>query len=252
MVLRLKGLFLKKSSVARHERLLDLGIKRGAPQLFHDRERYRHQLECNPLDLISSLQMSAKKLTGRFGYAALFALFFMICSGLPSVAVGAENSSPGKSDTLDNGRAEQEVGPSAKISSETVRSYINWIIQQTGWPATGIPPIKMTSFAHLRELAGLSSDVEWIRPAAFYSKSDHLIYLADSWNKDNVVDQSILVHELVHHLQIEDHIQFACWGRYEAQAYELQIQWLRSQGVKDPHNLLHASKASIESLAECP
>jgi hypothetical protein len=155
-------------------------------------------------------------------------------------------------DTPDNGRAEQEVGPSAKISSETVRSYINWIIQQTGWPATGIPPIKITSFAHLRELSGLSSDVEWIRPAAFYSTSDHLIYLAESWNKDNLVDKSILFHELVHHLQIEDHIQFACWGRYEAQAYELQIQWLRSQGVKDPHNLLHASKASIESLAECP
>jgi len=76
--------------------------------------------------------------------------------------------------------------------------------------------------------------------------------LADNWNKIDLIDQSILVHELVHHLQLEDHIQFACWGRYEVQAYELQIQWLLTQGVKDPHNLLHASKASIDSLAECP
>ena len=183
-------------------------------------------------------------------FAGLFAL--VIWSALPSAAVRAENSSPAKFDTPDNRRPEQDVSSPVKISSETARGYINWIIQQTGWPTADIPPVKITSFAHLRELSGLSSDAEWIRPAAFYSKSQHLIYLADSWNKDDLVDQSILVHELVHHLQIEDHIQFACWGRYEAQAYELQVQWLRTQGVKDPNNLLHASKASIESLAECP
>ena len=156
--------------------------------------------------------------------------------------MGAENSPGAKADTA----------PSVNISSETVRSYIDWITQQTGWPAADVPPIKITSFAHLRELSGLSNDAEWIRPAAFYSRSEHLIYLADNWNKDNLVDQSILVHELVHHLQLEDHIQFACRGRLEAQAYELQIEWLRAQGVKDPHFLLHASKTSIDSLAECP
>jgi hypothetical protein len=196
--------------------------------------------------------MRAKKFGALVSYAASFSLLFVIWSALPSVTMGAENSPPAKSDTPNNVHAEQEIGLSAKISSETVRSYINWIIQQTGWPTAGVPPIRVTSFAHLRELSGLSSDVEWIRPAAFYSKSEHLIYLADGWNKDDLVDQSILVHELVHHLQIEDHIQLACWGRYEAQAYELQIRWLRTQGVKNPHNLLHASKASIETLAECP
>jgi hypothetical protein len=180
-------------------------------------------------------------------------LFLLVIWTPPlSVTVGAENTHPAKSDTLHNEHAEQEIAPSVKISSETVRSYLDWIIQQTGWPAAGVPPIRVTSFAHLRELSGLSSEAEWIRPAAFYSKGERVIYLADSWNKDDLVDQSILVHELVHHLQIEDQIQFACWGRYEAQAYELQIQWLRTQGVKDPHKLLHASKTSIDSLAECP
>jgi|SRR5215469_6470672 len=178
----------------------------------------------------------------------LFALF-VIWSGLSFAAMRAENGSPAKSD---NGRAEQEGAPSVKISSETVRIYINWIVQQTGWPAANVPPIKITSFAHLRELSGLSSEAEWIRPAAFYSKGEHAIYLAENWNKNDLVDQSILVHELVHHLQIEDNIQFECLGRYEAQAYDLQIQWLRTQGVKDPHKLLHASKTSIETLAECP
>src|SRR5215469_10028490 len=166
--------------------------------------------------------------------ATKFMLFglFLLWSALSFAAVEAEIGSPAKSD---NGRAEQEVTASAKISAEKAGSYINWIVQQTGWPPADVPFIKTTSFAHLRELSGLSNDAEWIRPAAFYSRSEHLIYLADNWNKDDLVDQSILVHELVHHLQLEDHIQFACWGRYEAQAYELQVQWLRTQGVKDPH-----------------
>lgn len=192
--------------------------------------------------------MRAKKSTTSIACASFTVL---LSTWTPFVAGGAENSPPSKSDTLGNGHAEQEIA-SSKISSETVRSYVDWITRQTGWPAADVPPIRVTSFARLRELSGLSSDAEWIRPAAFYSKSEHLIYLADGWNKNDPVDQSILVHELVHHLQIEDHIQLACWGRYEAQAYEIQIRWLRTQGVKDPHNLLHASKTSIDTLAECP
>ncbi len=101
--------------------------------------------------------------------ATKFMLFslFLLWSALSSAAVRAENGSSTKSD---NGRAEQAVTPSAKISSETAGSYIKWIVQQTGWPAANVPPIKITSFAHLRELSGLSSEAEWIRPAAFYSK----------------------------------------------------------------------------------
>jgi hypothetical protein len=70
--------------------------------------------------------------------------------------------------------------------------------------------------------------------------------------KSNILDQSILVHELVHHLQVVNHIQLECWGRYEAQAYELQIRWLRTQGIEDPYRLLRATKTAIDSLAECP
>ena len=191
------------------------------------------------------------KSTSLLGYAALLLLLCVFCPALPSNAVGAESNSPAKSDKSHLETADQEVH-SPTISPQSVQGYIDWIIQQTGWRAAAVPPIRITSFAHLRELSGLSADAEWIRPGAFYSKSEHLIYLADAWNKDDLVDQSILVHELVHHLQIENHIQFACWGRYEAQAYELQVQWLRTRGVKDPNNLLHASKTSIETLGECP
>src|SRR5262249_16243156 len=145
--------------------------------------------------------MRARKFVTSFGNVASLLLLLVIWSALPRVTVGAENNPAATSDTA----------PSANISSETVRNYIDWITQEIGWTPADVPPIKITSFAHLRELSGLSNDAEWIRPAAFYSRSEHLIYLADNWNKDDLVDQSILVHELVHHLQLEDHIQFACW-----------------------------------------
>jgi hypothetical protein len=141
----------------------------------------------------------------------------------------------------------------AKISANVIRDYIKWIVDQTGWPTADVPPIETTSLDDLAKmLLGPSSGLEGIRPAALYSKNEHLIYLATTWKKDDVLDQSILVHELVHHLQTENHIQLECWGRYEAQAYELQIRWLRTQGIEDPYRLLHTTRAAVDSLAECP
>ena len=150
---------------------------------------------------------------------------------------------------------EQALGPTAtsgKISVEMVRDYIKWIADQTGWPVLSIPPIKTVSSSELTKmLFGSSKEVAPVQPGALYSKNEHLIFLASTWRKDDVLDQSILVHELVHHLQMENHVQFECWGRYEAQAYELQIRWLSTQGIEDPYKFLHASKASIEMLSEC-
>lgn len=140
-----------------------------------------------------------------------------------------------------------------KNSADVIRRYINWIVDQTGWPAADVPPIKTTSLDDLAKmLFGSSSGLAGIRPAALYSKNEHMIYLATTWKKDDVLDQSILVHELVHHLQMENHIQLECWGLYEAQAYDLQIRWLRSQGAEDPYKLLGVTRVAIDSLAECP
>jgi len=142
---------------------------------------------------------------------------------------------------------------SGNISANLVRGYIKWIVDQTGWPTADVPPIKTVSSNELSKLLlGPSSELAPVQPGALYSKKEHLIFLADTWRKDNTIDQSILVHELVHHLQMENHIEFECWGRYEAQAYDLQIRWLRSQGAEDPYKLLGVTRVAIDSLAECP
>jgi uncharacterized protein DUF6647 len=139
-----------------------------------------------------------------------------------------------------------------KISADVVRGYIKWIVDQTGWATADVPVVKIVSSDELTKmLLGPSNEFDPVKPGALYSKSERLIFLASTWKRDDVLDQSILVHELVHHLQMENHIQLECWGRYEAQAYKLQIQWLRGQGIDDPYKLLGATRAAIDSLAEC-
>jgi hypothetical protein len=149
--------------------------------------------------------------------------------------------------------ASEPAGISAKISTDIIRGYIKWIADQTGWRTADVPPIKTVPSGELNKmLLGPSNWPQGIEPCALYSKNEHLIFLASTWKGDDVLDQSILVHELVHHLQIENHIQLKCWGRYEVQAYELQVRWLRTQGIEDPYKLLQATRTDIESLAECP
>jgi hypothetical protein len=193
-----------------------------------------------------------KKIITMIRHAVSIVLLFAISSTFTQTS-SAEYDHPARS-ISDNEKAAQRVSVPTHISADIVRTYIKWIVDQTGWPTADVPPVKTTSPEELgKMLLGRSSGLEEIiRPAALYSKNEHLIYLATTWKNDDVLDQSILVHELVHHLQVENHIQLECWGRYEAQAYELQIRWLRAQGVRDPYTLLHATKAAIDSLAECP
>jgi len=87
---------------------------------------------------------------------------------------------------------------------------------------------------------------------SLYSRETHIVYLRDTWNPDNLFDRSLLVHELVHHLQMLNKLRMACPEEYEAQAYQLQIEWLREQGIQDPYKLLGLTELAIDSLSQCP
>jgi hypothetical protein len=38
---------------------------------------------------------------------------------------------------------------------------------------------------------------------------------------------------------------------YERQAYDLQVKWLREQGVDDPYDLIKTNELSIYMLSTC-
>jgi hypothetical protein len=74
------------------------------------------------------------------------------------------------------------------------------------------------------------------------------IYFTEGWTGDSPAQLSVLVHEMVHHLQISADMRFACPGEREAVAYRAQEAWLELFGMNlettfgiDPAMMLFAT-----------
>ena len=80
---------------------------------------------------------------------------------------------------------------------------------------------------------------------AVYEDLTATIYLADTWSGRTPAELSILVHEMVHHLQKAGALRYACAGAREKLAYDAQEKWLGLFGLDlatsfdvDPFTLL--------------
>ncbi|MFL5239482.1 MAG: DUF6647 family protein [Rhizomicrobium sp.] len=65
---------------------------------------------------------------------------------------------------------------------------------------------------------------------ALYDSITQTIFLSDVWTGTTPTEQSILVHEMVHHLQDLGKLKFECPRAREKVAYMAQDQWLRRFG----------------------
>ncbi|SEP24022.1 hypothetical protein SAMN04490248_1493 [Salinihabitans flavidus] len=61
---------------------------------------------------------------------------------------------------------------------------------------------------------------------AVYDDTARTIYLSDGWTGRTPAELSVLVHEMVHHLQAVAGMRFACPAAREVLAYEAQDAWL--------------------------
>lgn len=66
--------------------------------------------------------------------------------------------------------------------------------------------------------------------AAIYHAAERTIYLTDGWTGRTPAESSILVHEMVHHLQNLAGETYACPQEREKLAYEAQEKWLNLMG----------------------
>lgn len=64
------------------------------------------------------------------------------------------------------------------------------------------------------------------RIVALYDDAEATIFVSDEWTGDTVAERSVLLHELVHHLQATAGMRFACAGERELLAYRAQDAWL--------------------------
>lgn len=78
--------------------------------------------------------------------------------------------------------------------------FIAWIAAQTHWIVQETPPIRLIPTEEIQKRF-TAEDPTGLHIAGFYSEKDHSIYLPDRWQPTALRDRSILLHELVHHLQ---------------------------------------------------
>lgn len=110
-----------------------------------------------------------------------------------------------------------------------VEDLEGWLDQNSPWPRRDMPPaIRMLPpalAAGQYGTAGLAGG----RLRAFYDDRTQTITLVSPWNIRDMADQSVLLHELVHHRQARSH--WYCPGAQELPAYRLQDAWATEQGA---------------------
>lgn len=65
---------------------------------------------------------------------------------------------------------------------------------------------------------------------ALYDDSTRTIYLSEGWTGNTPAEVSVLVHEMVHHLQNRARLKYVCPQAREKLAYAAQNQWLARSG----------------------
>ena len=113
-----------------------------------------------------------------------------------------------------------------------------------------VPLIRFVPYAELVSIFSGGKGTKY-HVESLYSETDHTVYLPDSWRADNLRDRSILLHELVHHLQYLNKVKADCPSEYEWQAIDLQLKWLGEQGVDDPLDLLGLDPRFLLMLRGC-
>lgn len=136
-------------------------------------------------------------------------------------------------------------------ATKQAHPLIAWIAAQTHWTVHETPPIRLIPFEETQKRFNAEEPTR-LYIGAFYSEKDHTIYLPGNWHPNALRDRSILLHELVHHLQYLNHVKVTCESEYEFQAFKLQAAWLSEQGVEYPLDLMGVDLRYVLMLSHCP
>jgi hypothetical protein len=140
-----------------------------------------------------------------------------------------------------------------QLVPNVVTGLITWIIAKTEWVVQEPPTICFATNTQLVEMAyggkGKSND---LTIKALYAPKSHVVYLSEKWNPDDLRDRSYLLHELIHHLQALNNVKAPCLAANERPTFELQLEWLREQGIQDPYKFLDIDELTISLISVCP
>ena len=85
---------------------------------------------------------------------------------------------------------------------------------------------------------------------ALYDDASRTIYLPEGWTGASLAEQSVLVHEMVHHLQNRAGLKYECGGAREKPAYLAQHKWLADRGL-DMEKEFQVDMFTIVAMSAC-
>lgn len=130
-------------------------------------------------------------------------------------------------------------------------AIVTWLALNFGLPATYVYPTIRYLPAKEIYLAryGTAKPGFWPVTAVYENPSDTII-LPKNWTPTSPTDVSILVHEMVHHLQNKAGLKYACDEEREAVAYAAQGKWLSQFGL-DLQNEFQFNALTLKILTSC-
>jgi hypothetical protein len=148
--------------------------------------------------------------------------------------------------------SQQSTVPETKIqtapTAQLLGSIVAWLTENYDLPpTTELPqiefdsPLKLASLRYKGLLPYAWREDSILNPAvpaaqqrevvAVYDDRTRTIHLPQGWTGETQAERSVLVHELVHHLQNVGGLRFECTGAREKLAYEAQSEWLKLHGL---------------------
>jgi hypothetical protein len=142
----------------------------------------------------------------------------------------------------------------ARPTHSSLIAIAKWVSANADLPMmTNLPGVELVPLAELtrRREKGLAS---FYTGAAFvaagYDDATRTIYLPENWSNKSPTDESVLVHEMVHHMQNEAGIKYACGDARAEPAYVAQDKWLRTHGLTLTQEF-QVDMLALEAKATC-
>jgi hypothetical protein len=124
-----------------------------------------------------------------------------------------------------------KLGPGDVPGPSELTTMVTWVSNALNRPAIydlphieRVPKIRLAAVQHGDQFLSLHDVV------SSYDGAKKTIYLPENWSGKTASGISILVHEMVHHLQNVAGDKFECSQWREKLAYVVQVQWLNRYG----------------------
>ena len=150
------------------------------------------------------------------------------------------------------------VAEKGRELKEIIVTLLIWISQNSSFEITNPNeyPLPVITFISQEEIhfivtkKDIKENTIFIIQAA-YIPENNILYLPHDLKLDTLSFKSILIHELVHHIQNINDISYPCDGHTEKDAYNLEMKYLIQNGIEDPYEMMDLDPLSLVLITQC-